>query len=155
MKVKLSAIIDGFEFDSIETSSFLNLKTGEIVFFQDEEIRAAEDNEDLIGKHDWYIEAVEKAKQYLENQDEYIALPTKYEFHEYRIVQDFISSLPIEEQRNELYSLIKSKGAFSRFRRGLERFLLEDKWYKYKDEAILKFVKNWCEENNIELEDEH
>ena len=154
MKIKLSSIVDGIEFQGLESKSYFNQKTGEVVLFQDEEIRAAENNYDLSDQHEWYIEAVERAKQFLENDNDYIPLPTKFEFHEYAVINDFILSLPIEEQREELLNLIRGKGAFSRFRQGLERFLLIDKWHNFRDEAMLKFAKNWCQVKGIELENE-
>jgi len=48
--------------------------------------------------------------------------------------------------------MIKRKGAFSNFKQGLERFLLIDSWYEYKNHALVNFAKDWCEANNIEVE---
>jgi len=47
MKVKLSSIVEGIEFQTDEAESYLNIKTGEVVLFTNEEIRAAEEGEDL------------------------------------------------------------------------------------------------------------
>jgi hypothetical protein len=43
---------------------------------------------------------------------------------------------------------------FSRFKQGVERFLLKDKWYKYRDSEITKFAEEWCQDNNIHYENE-
>ncbi len=90
----------------------------------------------------------------MENEEGYIPLPSKYEFHEYRVIENFIYSLPVEEQQEELFRLIKGKGAFARFRDGLDRFLLTDQWYRYKDKALTEFAREWCEFNKIEIEKE-
>ena len=45
-RVKLSDIIEGLEFQSDESSSFLNKKTGEVILMTDYAMRAAEDDED-------------------------------------------------------------------------------------------------------------
>ena len=119
----------------------------------DEEIRDAENDRDLSDRPEWYVEAVAKAKAFLENQDDFLDLPTQYEFHEYRIMESFILSLPVETQREELLDRIKGKGAFSRFRAGLDRFLLE-KWYQYRDRALREFAIRWCQENGLEIESE-
>ena len=150
MKIKLATIIDGIEFQTDETQSFLNLSTGEVVIFTDEEIDTASSDDDISEQADWYKEAIARAKVYLENEENYLSLPSTFEFHEYSVMEDFISDLPIEEQREALFSLIKGKGAFSRFRQGLERFLLLDKWYKHKEEALTDFAEQWCKDNNID-----
>ncbi len=36
MKIKLSSIVTGMEFQGLESSSFLNLKTGEVILIADE-----------------------------------------------------------------------------------------------------------------------
>lgn len=149
MEVKLASIADGIEFQADEAQSFLNLSTGEVVVFTDEEIDAASSDEDMSEHAEWYREAVTRAKEYIENEENYIPLPSKFDFHEYQVMEKFIGALPIEEQRDELFNLIKGKGAFSRFRQGLERFLLLDKWYKYKEQAIIELAREWCEDNRI------
>jgi len=152
MKVQLSSIVEGIEFQGLETYSYLNLKTGEIVVIVDEEIRAAESDEDISDRAEWYKEAIARAKEFLENQDQYLELPTKYDLNEYRIIENFVHSIPIEEQREEMFNLIRGKGAFFRFKQGIERFLLKEKWYKYRDSEITRFAEEWCQENNIQYE---
>ena len=44
LRVKLSDIVEGSDFQSDERSSFLNLTTGDVVAITDEEIRAAEND---------------------------------------------------------------------------------------------------------------
>ena len=151
MKVKLSSIIEGIEFQGDESQSYLNKLTGEVLLITDEEMHMAESKEDLSEHAGWLKEAINTATIFLENEDDYLALPTKHDFNEYSIMENFILSLPIEEQKNEMYSLIKGKGAFSRFHWGLERFLLKDKWYEYRDNALNNFVIDWCKDNDIEI----
>lgn len=155
MKIKLTDIVEGIEFQSDESQSYLRTSSGEVFHFTDDEINKAEVGEDISDEAEWYVEAVNRAKSYLENELDYIPLPSKYDFHEYRVVEDFIYSLPIEEQRDKMLGLIKGKGAFSRFREGLDRFLLTDKWYKYRDGALLAFAKSWCQDNDIEIDQEN
>ena len=149
MEINLATIVEGIEFQTDESHSFLNLSSGEVATFTDEEIDAAENEEDMSDHPEWFREAIARAKEYLENEENYISLPSKFDFHEYRVMERFIGSLPIVEQREELSNLIKGKGAFSRFKQGLERFLLLDKWYKYKEQALIEFAKEWCDDNGI------
>jgi hypothetical protein len=152
MKVRLTSIVEGIEFQGLESHSYLDLESGEVVLIADDEISAAEYDDDISNQADWYKEAIAQAREFLENQNRYIALPSKYDLNEYRIMENFVYAIPIEEQREEMLSLIQGKGAFSRFRRGIERFLLKDGWYRYRDKEITKFVEEWCQENEIEYE---
>ncbi len=154
MKVKLSSIVNGIEFQGLESSSYLNLETGEVILIADEEIRAVEIDDENSNQADWYKEAIAIAKDFLENRDQYLELPSQYDLNEYRIMENFVYSIPIEEQREEMFNLIKGKGAFSRFKQGIERFLLKEKWYIYRDSEITKFVEEWCQDNNIQYENE-
>ena len=47
LRVKLSDLIEGMDFQSDERSAFLNLTTGEVVSVTDEELRAAENDAPL------------------------------------------------------------------------------------------------------------
>ncbi len=154
MKVKLSSIVNGIEFQGLESSSYLNLETGEVILIADEEIRAVEIDDENSNQADWYKEAIAIAKDFLENRDQYLELPSQYDLNEYRIMENFVYSIPIEEQREEMFNLIKGKGAFSRFKQGIERFLLKEKWYIYRDSEITKFAEEWCQDNNIQYENE-
>jgi len=101
MKIKLSIIADAIDLQTEESQSFFKISSGEVVLFTDDEILAAESNEDISEQHEWYKEVVEKAKNFLENEHDYIPLPSKYDFHEYSIMEKFVLTLPNEEQKNE------------------------------------------------------
>jgi len=150
MKVELSSIAECIELQCNEAQSYLNKVSGEVITITDEEMQLAESKEDTSEYPDWMKEPINIATKYLGNKGDYLDLPTDYGFNEYGVMEDFILTLP-EEQKNEMYFLIKGTGAFSKFRAGLERFSLTDKWYEFKDIELNKFVKTWCEDNNIEI----
>ena len=126
--------------------------SGEVVLITDDALSIAERDNDLSEYAEWYREAIEQAREFINHENDYISLPSKYDFHEYRVMEEFIFSLPVEEQRDELLSLIKGKGAFARFKHGLERFLLRDKWYQYRDRALAELAESWCRDNGIEFQ---
>ena len=152
MKVKIDDIIDAVDFDSDMSESFLNTKTEQVCMFTDEELRAAENDVDLSDSAEWYCEAVASAKHYLENPDDYLSLPEKYDFNEYRIMEKFISRVIIPKQSEMLSQSIQGKGAFRRFKTMLERLGLLDEWYKYRGQKLREFVESWCKENEIDFE---
>lgn len=152
MKVKIEDIIDAVDFDSEISQSFLNRKTKQVCMFAYDEIQAAENSEDLSDSAEWYIEAVARAKHYLENQEDYLPLPEKYDFNEYRVIEKFISTVVVPKQVEMLSHSIRGKGAFRRFRTVLERLGLVEEWYKFKEQKLREFVEFWCQENTIEFE---
>jgi hypothetical protein len=152
MKAKLSEIAEAIDFVSEDSLSLLNIKTGVLHLFQNKYLSAAEEDENLSDFVDWEQEEILRAKQYLQNQSDYIELPSKFDFNEYRLIENFIIEVPNEKQKEVLFNAIRGKGAFSRFRQGIERFDLLGKWYEYKDIALTEFAKNWCQENKIEFE---
>ena len=151
MKVELSSIVDGIEFQTDESQSYLNKLSGEVLTITDEEMDIVVSKKGASYYPEWMQEAINKVKEYIDDQDNYLALPTKYDFNEYRVMENFILTISVEEQKDEMYSLIKGKGAFSKFRRGLDRFSLTDKWYAFRNKNFNTLAKNWCEDNGIKV----
>ncbi len=147
--VKLSDIIDAIEIMTDESSSYLNMKTGEVVMITDEEMGAAEEDEPLEEYPEWQRESIETAKKVLETED-YISLPDKFDVHEYSIMERFCLSIDDEKIRNIMYSSIKGSGAFRRFKDNIHEYDIADEWYKYKSEALKQMAIDWCKENNVE-----
>jgi len=153
VRVKLSDIIEGLEFQSDESSSFLDKRTGEVVLMTDYAMRAAEENEPYEDVPDWEKELVSIAREILADTGDYIQLPTKYDIDEYSIMENFCMSLEKKEIGDILYDLISGSGAFRRFKDATYKYGVEDEWYKYRDNAIKDIAIEWCRQNKIEFED--
>jgi hypothetical protein len=151
-RVKLSDIIEGLVFQSDESSSFLNKKTGEVVLMTDYAMRAAEDNEPLEDLPDWERDLVSIAREILAESGQYIPLPTKFDIDEYSIMERFCTSLDKQEIGDILYDLISGSGAFRRFKNAIYKYGVEEEWFKYRDNAIKEIAIEWCRENNIKFE---
>jgi len=152
IRVKLDDIIEGLEFQSDESSSFLNKKTGEVALMTDYAMRAAEDDEPLEELEDWERDLVAIAREILAETGQYIPLPTKFDIDEYRIMERFCMSLDNQEISDILCDLIKGSGAFRRLKDAIYRYEIEDEWHSYRDNAIKEIAIEWCRENNIEFE---
>jgi len=92
LRVKLSDIVEGMDFQSDERSSYLNLITGEVVSITDEELRAAENNAPLEDFPEWQHDQIRIAREMLET-DHYLPLPDRFEVNEYRIMERFCHSI--------------------------------------------------------------
>lgn len=81
--------------------------------------------------------------------DDYLPLPTKFDIHEYSIMERFCRSREDDEMRDDLCDAIRGRGAFRRFKDSIHEHGIADDWYKYRDEALREIAIEWCEENGI------
>ena len=109
------------------------------------------DQDTLIMASDAYEDG-----EYILSRDEaeerdLIPLPSEYEIHEYRIIQDFVATLP-----DELYDIfdrkIHGKGAFRRFKDTLYHLGIEEQWYRYREEALLAIAQQWIDQYKIPID---
>lgn len=147
--VKLKDIIEGLEFQSDEGSSYLNTTTGEVVYVTQEDLWAVEQNKPLENFPEWQQDMIRTAKDILET-DHYLLLPTKFDIHEYRIMEHFCRSVDNDDMRDDLCNAIRGRGAFRRFKYRIHEHGIADKWYRYRDEALKEIAIEWCEENGIQ-----
>lgn len=148
-QVKLKDIIEEMEIQFEESRSFLNTKTGEIVLVTSEDLRAAEDEEPFDHLPEWEQENRMTSIDVVENFENYIELPTKYEVNEYEIMENFCLTVSDQRKQESLLRDIKGKGAFRRFKDKIIDFEIEDQWYSYRDECFKQIAIEWCQENKI------
>jgi hypothetical protein len=146
--VKLKDIVDEISFIPEEASSYLNAKTGEVITVTDEELRAAENEEPLEDFPEWQHDAIRIAGEILET-DDYLPLPTKFDIHEYSIMERFCRSVEDDDICEDLCNAIRGRGAFRYFKDKIHEYGIADDWYKYRDDALREIAIVWCEENGI------
>jgi len=148
LRVKLSDLIEGMDFQSDERFSYLNTITGEVVSITDEELRAAENDEPLEDFPDWQHDVIRMAKDIVET-DHYLPLPDRFEIHEYSIMERFCLSVDDEDMRDDLCDAIRGRGAFRRFKDRMQLYGMAEEWYRYRDAALREIAVAWCEERGI------
>jgi len=153
-RVKLSEIVGEMDLQHDQGSLYLNRKTGEVVLLIDEEWLTEEEEESPEELPEWQRELLMVKKDIDQNSENYAELPSKVEINEYRIMEDFCLSLEDQRISEKLSDAIKGRGAFGRFKDNIVRLGIEDRWYKYKDEALKKIAIEWCEDNHIDYIDE-
>jgi hypothetical protein len=153
MRVKIDKILEGMEFQSDTSASYLNRRTGEVVTVSDEYRDAAEDDDiDLEERADWEREEIRLAGEVLES-DDYIPLPDRFEIDEYRMMERFSLSVDDERIRDELLRAIRGSGAFRRFKDAVHHHGVAEAWYEFRDRAFEAVAREWCEDNDIEIEE--
>ena len=148
LRVKLSDIVEGLEFQADERFSYLNTAMGEVVSVTTEELRAAEEDTPLEDFPDWQHEAIHMAKDIVET-DHYLPLPDRFEIHEYSIMERFCLSVDDDDLRDDLCDAIRGRGAFRRFKDRMQLYGMAEEWYRYRDAALREIAIAWCEEHGI------
>lgn len=65
----------------------------------------------------------------------FLHFPTKYDIHEYSIMDSFVDYLPPGRMKNELGAAIRGRGAFRRFKQTIRFHGIEQLWYDYQADA--------------------
>ncbi|MBT2636665.1 UPF0158 family protein [Bacillus sp. ISL-39] len=147
--IKLNDIIEEMEVQFEESRSLLNIKTGVIVLVTSEDLRAAEDEEPFDHLPEWEQENRRIAMDVVENFENYIELPTKWERHEYQIMENLCLTVSDQRKQESLLRAIRGKGAFRRFKDKILDFDMEEQWFSYRDECFKQIAIDWCQENKI------
>jgi len=148
LRVKLSDLIEGMDFQSDECFSYLNTATGEVVSVTTEELRAIEEDAPLEDFPAWQHDAIRIAKDIIET-DSYLQLPDRFEINEYRIMERFCLSVDDEDMRDDLCDAIRGRGAFRRFKDRMQLYGMAEEWYRYRDAALREIAVAWCEAHGI------
>jgi hypothetical protein len=147
--VRLSDVIDALEMQFDESSSFLNRDTGQVVTVSDvllHEAEAGDDEEPDLPA--WQKQEWEIAKQIV-STNSFQRLPTKFEVHEWAIMQDFSRSMESDRIREDLLHVIHGAGASRNFKDTVRRHRIESAWFAFRAEALREIAIDWCEENHI------
>ena len=148
LRVKLSDIVEGLDFQSEESFSYLNTTTAEVVSVTTEELRAAEEDAPLDDFPEWQHDAMRIARDIVET-DHYLPLPDRFEMHEYSIMERFCLSVDDDDLRDDLCDAIRGRGAFRRFKDRVQAYGIAEAWYRYRDAALREIALAWCEAHGI------
>jgi hypothetical protein len=147
--VLVQDIIDALEIQFDESYSFLNLDTGQVKTVSRDLLRKAEEfpdeEPDLPA---WQEPEWEVAKQII-STDRFKKLPTKYDVHEWAIMEEFSASVESGRIRDDLLDAIHGRGAFRFFKQTLRRYKIEPAWFAFRAGALKQIALDWCEENDI------
>ena len=146
--VSLKDVVNEMDLISDEHSAFLHRRTGELVTLSFDELSAAEDDDDLNDYPDWQHEAIIKAKEVI-NSDDYLPLPSKFDIHEYHVIEEFCLSIEDDEISEDLSEKIRGRGAFRRFKDAIHMYGMEEQWYRFRQQEFEKIAMDWLEANEV------
>jgi hypothetical protein len=146
--VSLKDVVGEMEMQSNESAAYLNKRTGELITLSDYDLPAVEDEDDAGELQDWQKEMIQKTREVAES-DDYLTLPSKYDIHEYRIMEEFCYSIQDQDMGDKLLDTIKGSGAFRRFKDAIRLLDIEEEWYRYRQGEFEKIAIDWLEEHEI------
>ncbi|MDO9108376.1 MAG: UPF0158 family protein [Coriobacteriia bacterium] len=149
VKVSLRRVVEEFDALTDETSAYLNRETGELYALGDEEAGLVEDGIDPVELPEWLIDEVPKIREVLESED-WLALPTRFDIHEWAIMDDFARSIDDADLRNELLTAIRGRGAFRWFKDAVQRHEIHQDWYDHRAAALTQFAIDWLDEHGVD-----
>ena len=148
IKVDVLAVVAQMEIQG-DGTVYLNTNTGEFLLVTDEDKSAV--NQDIENLPEWQRELVPEIKEALESEH-YIALPDRFEIHEWKIMQHFSESQSNPVISKRLVEAIHGRKAFRSFRTELARMRLDNEWYGFREKALEPIAIRWLEENGIPYE---
>jgi hypothetical protein len=145
--VSIREVVDAFETASDEMSSYVNRATGQVVTVTHEDLRLAEEDP-VPDMPAWQREAVNEARGILESED-WLELPSKFDIHEWEIMDKFGRSLLTESERAAVGDAIHGNGAFRNFKATVRRLGIEATWFAYKTRALETIARDWLAQNGL------
>ena len=146
--VSLSDVIEQMELTTDEATAYINRKTGELITITHEEVALTEDPDEAAEAPQWQKDLLPKVREVLGSED-YIPLPTKFEIHEWSIMERFAQSLTDTAVSDELDAAVHGPGAFRRFKDAVHRLEIADEWYRFRDAALEEIAIEFLEEHGI------
>jgi hypothetical protein len=165
--VSLRDLVDELQMLPNEGTAYLNKVTGKIITVTDDDVEMVvamdseleeeiEEGNDEIGGEvsDLETDYYQEVKRVLASDPDYLKLPSRFDIHEYEIMERFCLSVPDGKMSDVLLGKIRGSGAFRRFKDTIYQYGIEDDWFKYRDEAYKEIAIAWLESNGIASSDD-
>ena len=156
VKIKdiVEAIVEELEMQADQFTYFVDLDSGAVEAVSKDLLLDAEEFDDDDEEPDlpaWQIPQWELAKRIF-STGRFRHLPSRFDVHEWSIMQDFVFSIEPGRVHEELMDAIHGAGAFRNFRDVLRRRRIESAWSEFRTEALTEIALGWCERNEIAWE---
>jgi hypothetical protein len=147
--VHLKDIVGALEMVSDEYPAFLNLDSGEVHSIERRLLGEAEDSDDEDEYEDYEKDPEWELAKQIVSSDRFVKLPTKFDIHEWEIMNQFATAFPKARISEELLDAIHGAGAFRTFENAIRRHHIEPAWYDFRAQALKQIAIDWCEEHDI------
>jgi hypothetical protein len=146
--VSLREVVDELDALADECIAYLNRQTGELYTLSDMVAGMVEDHADPEDLAEWLGDEVPRVREILESED-WLALPTRFDIHEWAIMDHFARSIEDPELQDELLGAIRGRGAFRYFKDTVHRHEIQQDWYDFKSAALARIAADWLDGHGI------
>jgi len=129
-------------------TAFINRQTGEMATVSDDDMSLVEDELEEEDLPDWQAEMLPKLREIVSGGN-WLALPDKFDIHEWEIMRRFADSVADDELSQDLHRAIHGKGAFRMFRAVIEDAGVREAWFAFRQQAVREIARLALEELGI------
>jgi hypothetical protein len=141
LPVSLDSVAEELTILTDDMTAFVNRRTGEIVSISRDDADLVEEENAEDELPDWQKEMIPKVREIL-SSDDWAALPTKFDVHEWEIMRKFADSVDDASLADRLHRAIRGKGAFRLFRITVDEAGLREEWYRFKHETLRQIARD-------------
>jgi hypothetical protein len=145
--VSLGEFVNQMDTFGDQMEVYFNRRTGEYLTVTEEDRSAVEEDTDA-DLPDWQREILPKVREAISSAD-WLPLPSRYEFDEYRIMERFCGTLTDATFRDDLLDTIGGRGTFGRFKNMIHRHKVQEEWYRFREQALRQVAVAWLEAHDI------
>ena len=131
LPVSLAAVVEEMDVMNDDWVAYINRRTGQLV---------------TVTEYDR-----EESTEALQAEDspDFVALPSKFDLHEYSIIERFCQAASDQTLAEELASAIQGSGAFRRFKDAIRRHGIEYEWYAFRESAFASIAASFLDAHGI------
>lgn len=148
LPVDLRDVVDAMDVQIDGWLAYINRETGELVGFSEAEVAFVQNTSGDDEVPEWQADMVAEAVE-AQNSEKFVALPDRFDIHEYAIMKRFCETVEKEGLRHELLDAIRGSGAFRRFKAAIHRHAIAQAWWDYRDAAIENIAVDFLKAEGI------
>ena len=145
--ISLKSVVEALQSLWDESRAHVNRSTSEVRVVGHDELRIVEADETPDHLPPWQLELIQQARE-VYCSDDWLLLPSKFDIHEWNIMDEFASTID-GEAGAMLRNTLKGSGAFGRFQGAIRILGIEQAWHRFRDEAFAEIARSWLREHDL------
>jgi hypothetical protein len=137
MKVNLQELAKALAQSDMH-QGYIDIESGRVILMQDD-----------LGEE----EALNHVFEIEDDWEHYLPLPNAVDSEEHNLMVSFAAAQR-EEVKLRLQDILQKSGAQIKFRQQIKHLLLKPAWEKFQQEYFLNVARDYCEENDLEYEEQ-
>ena len=137
MKVNLQELAKALAQSDMH-QGYIDIASGRVILMQDD-----------LGEE----EALNHVFEIEDDWEHYIPLPNAVDSEEHNLMETFAAAQR-EDVKERLQEILQKSGAQIKFRQQIKHLLLKPAWEKFQQEYFLNVARDYCEENDLEYEEQ-